>query len=335
MAGRAVLAASRASPPGGVLNERHSVQSSRVAQADATVQEVQMVNQVALVSETDQISSAALNIVGAAVQKQVSRDLGPIWNIDASVNVFEKLEDVPLGYWQVIIRDDIPFDAGGIHLNTENGQPFALVRFSNDWSLTVSHEIAEMLVDPSGNRTVAANSPKPDQGRVLILVEISDPSEAAKFGYTVNGVLVSDFYTPAFFDPVEASGVRYSFTGAITAPRQVRDGGYISWWDPETSHVFQLFVRGTNKQFVDRGPVPQGFGTLRSFTDTFTNQMREDLKKAPPAGAMLTAAVSQPLAAKRGAKRGAMRAPTANKVDRSTASAAARLRHQVDSLLKR
>jgi hypothetical protein len=105
-----------------------------------------MVNQVALVSETRKISSSPLSMVSAAIQKQVSRDLGPIWDIEATVDAFDNLEDVPLGYWQVIIKESIGFDAGGIHLNTDNGQPFALVEYSEDWSLTTSHETLEMLV---------------------------------------------------------------------------------------------------------------------------------------------------------------------------------------------
>src|SRR5260370_6134230 len=120
-----------------------------------------------------------------------------------------------------------------------------------------------MLVDPSGNRTVASNSPKPDQGRVLILVEACDPSEAAVFGYSVNGVLVSDFYTPQFFDPVPVDGVRYSFTGAITEPRQVLDGGYLCWWDPQTKHVFQLFVNRARQRIAVRVPLPDRFRPLR------------------------------------------------------------------------
>ncbi len=279
-----------------------------------------MVNQVALVSETKKISLSDLSIVSAAIQKQVSRDLGPIWNIQASVSAFDKLEDVPLGYWSLVISDEIEFDAAGIHLNKDNGQPYALVQYSDDWSLTTSHEALEMLVDPSGNRTVATNSPKPKQGRVLILVEVSDPSEAAKFGYSVNGVLVSDFYTPNFFDPVTAPGVRYSYTGAIKAPRQVLDGGYISWWDPLSTHVFQLFVDGGKKKFVDHGPLPAGFGTLRSFTDRFTNERRANLRATPPGALMLTAAYGK-------AKR-------PSKVDDSTKAAAASLRSQIDSLLK-
>ena len=46
--------------------------------------------------------------------------------------------------------------------------------------------------------------------------------------------MVSDFYTPDFFDPVPVSSVRYSFTGAIKSPRTVLKDGYISW--PRSDH---------------------------------------------------------------------------------------------------
>lgn len=277
-----------------------------------------MLNQVALLSDTNNISFSDLTLASAAIQKQVTRDLGPIWNIEASVDAFESLDVVPLGYWQVIIKDQIPYRAAGIHLNNENGQPFALVKYSDDWTVTSSHEILEMLVDPSGNRTVATNSPKDDQGRVLILVEVCDPSEAAQFGYTVNGVLVSDFYTPHFFDPISAVGVRYSYTGSLTEPRQVLDGGYISWWDPESKHVFQLFVENGQKQFIDRGSLPPGFGTLRSFADQFTNERRVAHMKAQPSGVLLTGAF--------GDKK--------TKVDSSTRATAESLRRQIDALMR-
>ena len=260
-----------------------------------------MLNQVALVAQTDQIAFPDLTSVAAAIQKQVTRDVSPIWNIDASVDAFASLDEVPLGYWHVLIDDTIPYQAQGIHLNEDNGQPYALIAYSEDWALTTSHEVIEMLVDPSGNRTLAVNSPKPGQGRVLVLVEACDPSEAAKFGYTVNGILLSDFYTPHFFDPVKASGVRYSFTGALTAPLQVLDGGYMSWWDPQSKHVFQLFVTGTKKTFKDRGPLPAGFGTLRSFTDSFTNDLRMELKKTPPKNVMLSTLGSATTGSRRGA----------------------------------
>lgn len=223
---------------------------------------------VALVSQTRHVGLDQLAVAAAAIQKQITRDFGPIWQISADLAAFGKLSDVPLGYWPIIIRDDIhERGAQGIHLNKQNGQPFALVQFSDNWTLTVSHECLEMLADPSGNRTQAGDSEKPEQGRVEYLVEVCDPSEAAQFAYSVNGVLVSDFYTPNFFDPVEAPGVRYGFTGAITRPHQVLDGGYLSWLDPETGHLFQEFVMGDQSTFIDRGPITAEFESLRAFSD--------------------------------------------------------------------
>src|ERR1700704_3894720 len=131
-----------------------------------------MINQVALISQTENVSSSQLALASAAIQKQVTRDVSPIWGIEATVDSFDRLSNVPLGYWQIIIRDAIPFEAQGIHLNRANGQPFALVEYSENWALTTSHECVEMLVDPSGNRTATANSVAPDQGRVQYLIEV-------------------------------------------------------------------------------------------------------------------------------------------------------------------
>src|SRR5271167_4389847 len=188
-----------------------------------------LIRQLALVSESKQIAPADVLKVSAAIQKQASRDLAPIWEITATVDVFDTLENVPTGYWPLIVMDDIDTPgAAGIH-EDKNGQPLALISAASSidgWSLTASHEALEMLVDPFGNRLVAGDSPKSDQGPVSFLVEVSDPSEASDFAYSANGVLVSDFYTPNYFDPVRAAGVRYSYTGAITSPRQVLKGGY-------------------------------------------------------------------------------------------------------------
>jgi hypothetical protein len=161
-----------------------------------------LIRQVALVSEVGGISSSDLSRVSAAIQKQVTRDFGPIWEVQGTVDSFQKLEDVPLGYWPVLIQTDIHEQGAlGVHLD-QNNQPFALVTFDDNWPLTASHETLEMLADPFGNRIMAGNSPKQNQGRVEFLVEVCDPSESAEFGYTVNEVTVSDFYMPSFFDPV-------------------------------------------------------------------------------------------------------------------------------------
>lgn len=231
-----------------------------------------LLRQLALVSESQQISFSELTRVSAALQKQATRDFSPIWSVEATVDAFERLEDVPLGYWPMIVMDNIGFDAAGIHLD-KDGQPFALITAGEGWALTASHETLEMLADPFGNRVVAGDSPKPDQGRVEFLVEVCDPSEAEEFGYTVNGILVSDFYTPSYFDPVQASGVRYSFTSALTEPRQVLRGGYLSWHDPVSDDWWQeIFFSGPQSQFRNLGPLTSRTESIRAQIDRRTNQ---------------------------------------------------------------
>ena len=254
-----------------------------------------LVRQLALVSEVSSISFSDLTRVSGELQKQVSRDFGPIWEITGTVDPFAKLEDVPIGYWPIIVRDDIGIpEAAGVH-EDKAGQPYALVTAGGGWALTASHETLEMLADPFGNRLVAGDSPKPDQGRVEFLVEVSDPSEAEQFGYSVNGIKLSDFYTPHFFDPVGADGVRYSFTGAITEPRQVLDGGYLSWHDPVSDHWWQLQNFGTPK-FIDLGVLTAANGSFRSQVDRLTEATAAKFRtgtKATLQAARLTSAANQ------------------------------------------
>ncbi|MFF5444770.1 hypothetical protein [Streptomyces sp. NPDC012888] len=238
--------------------------------------------QLALVSETtrNRITASQLTRVAAALQKQATRDFGPFWQVDATVDAFDRLEDVPVGYWPMIVVDDVP-DAAGFHTD-DNGQPFSVIEFSDSWSLTASHEMLEMCADPFGNRLVPGRSPHPEQGLVEFLVEVADPSEAAEFGYTVNGMLVSDFFTQRFYDPVAVDGVRYSFGGHIKAPRQVLPGGYISWREPVTDEWWQqIWFEGDAPTFRNLGRLT-GSGSLRAAIDARTKTVSRLAAEGPP-----------------------------------------------------
>ena len=157
--------------------------------------------------------------MSAALQKQATRDLAPVWGVSATVDAFERLEDVPIGYWPIIILDDIQAPGAAGYHTDDNGQPFALVQASTGWPLTASHECLEMLVDPFGNRTVAGGPPPQATGaaaqleRVTYLVEVGDPCEADAFAYSVNRIRLSDFITPHYYDP-DGSTVGASASGA-------------------------------------------------------------------------------------------------------------------------
>ncbi len=250
-----------------------------------------MLIQLGLVSEAPEITFSELTQASAAVQKQISRDFTPIWDVDATLDAFATLPDVPVGYWPIIVRNDIGRPGvAGIHLDKDN-QPLALVQFTNRWQLTVSHEVLEMLADPFGNRLIAGKSIHPEQGRVEYLVEVCDPSEDIQFGYPVNGVTVSDFYTPNFFDPVTSQGTRYSFTAAIPSPRTVLENGYLSWHDPVTDHWWQQTFFDATKTFRDLGIIPQTTESLREQVDRRTPRP-EAIKGLPTDNKFLLAAAA-------------------------------------------
>jgi hypothetical protein len=84
---------------------------------------------------------------------------------------------------------------------------------------------------------------------------------------------VSDFYTPNYFDPVTASGVRYSYTGAITKPGQVLRGGYLSWKDATSGHWWQeTWFDGGQPTVRDIGPANARAGSIRAFIDRMSGQ---------------------------------------------------------------
>ena len=89
-------------------------------------------------------------------------------------------------------------------------------RSTDAWTVVLSHEVLEMLADPCGNHLSPRRIRRDPTSASSYLVEVCDPCQS--IWYPVNGVPVSDFYTPRYFDPVAIPGVRYSFTGAIEQP---------------------------------------------------------------------------------------------------------------------
>lgn len=222
---------------------------------------------VALVSESKHLSFDKLAPVAAALSKQMIRDFEPMWRRTAVVTAFQAPSAVPVGYYQMIIKDDIDAPGAAGYHSDENNQPYSWIQYDSSWSVTCSHELLEMIADPWGNRLY----PGVIQGkRVQILEEMCDPCEA--FTYVIDGVTVSDFVTPEFFSAAPRKDHHYSFLGNLTSPYEVADGGYISWIDPSDNHWYQLTNFG-GVQVSDLGPAAEltkGFKTLREAIDHYS-----------------------------------------------------------------
>jgi hypothetical protein len=275
-----------------------------------------LTDHVALTSLTSNVSARRLMVVAAAIQKQVTRDFEPIWGIRGTVDPFGDLADVPVDYYPVVIFDDEDelldrlvaavgperavalveaFDADsctGIHTNAFNRQPFALVKATDDsWPMVASHEVLEMLADPYGNRLVSASHALDPNQRVNYLLEVCDPCQT--IWYTVNGEQVSDFYTPRYFDPVRNDVTRFSFTGELTYPLQILQGGYVSYIDPDDGGLYQLSGGEAEPQLiVDLRALASSTTALRTIVDGDPRTPRISQAAMRPAGGAAAAPFS-------------------------------------------
>lgn len=168
----------------------------------------------------------ALSLV---LQKQVSLHFAPIWGQDATVSVVGPTAAVvPVDAWLMTFLDNADAaGALGYHDLTKNGLPLSKI-FVKDTlasgeklSVTASHEILEMLIDPAC--ATWAN----DRLGTLHAFEMCDAVE--ELTYSIDGISVSDFVYPAFFEYFHTSGknhVHFDFLDVLTSPFQTAKGGY-------------------------------------------------------------------------------------------------------------
>lgn len=244
--------------------------------------------QVGLVDTSGKLDPSLVQSVAAALNIQVMRDLPQFWNVQATVSYLPHTSKLPAGIWPVRLVPKLPPGEGGVHMD-EHNQPYSLVIANpgcDEWTIDASHETVEMLVDPYGNRLQTSTAiaidgsrgVKDATGQFNYLVEACDPCEADEFAYSIQGVAVSDFITPHFYDPVETPGTRYSFTGAIKAPRQLLKGGYISFINLDENEWQQiLWVNPGAPQLNDLGPAAGG-QSLRVWVDAKVEEYKKKTK---------------------------------------------------------
>lgn len=192
-----------------------------------------MIN-IAIINHSTAVIDTDFKNVVSALQTQVTRDFYPIWGINAKLMIMPLNASIPPDWWQLIILDNSD-QAGalGYHDLTSFGKPLGKVFAGDDikygykWSITTSHELLEMLGDPDINLCVF--SKESSTKAQLYAYEVCDACEDDQFGYNINGVMVSDFVRPEWFEITTSPphGKKYDFGGHITAPFQLLSGGYI------------------------------------------------------------------------------------------------------------
>jgi len=206
------------------------------------------------------VTQAQLAKAVPAMQKQVSNDFCSAWGIDATLQIFGKSQRIPTTAWLLGVFDDAD-QAGalGYHDLTRAGQPLGKVfarTTINDgglWTVTFSHELLEMLADPNINLCAFDEANKR-----LYAYEVCDAVEADKLGYKIDGVTVSDFVLPGWFEPTHVGkNEKFAWKTKVARPFQLEPGGYISYFDLAGGGWQQLTARqATNARQMSAATSP-------------------------------------------------------------------------------
>jgi len=165
-----------------------------------------------------------LNDLIEAMQAYVDQHVAPVWGTPAKlVKSTGFLKDA----WAVAFLDDADQPGAlAYHDLTPDGLPLSKVFVRTTLaqgdlvSVSASHELVEMLVDPAINIMTTGPDPK-----TMYAYESADPVEELHFD--VNGLAMSDFVFPSYFEAFrKPRSVRFDHLDKVTKPFEILSGGY-------------------------------------------------------------------------------------------------------------
>ncbi len=169
-----------------------------------------------------------------AVAAQVRDHFAPAWRIPVNPVTYMDSGAAKPSWGAVLSLVDDPDQPGVLGWHTEGeggvifGYVFAAPVLDNGGQVltgatytvaaTLSHEVLETIADPHVN--LWATGP----ADTLISQEVCDPVENGS--YEIDGVSVSNFVTPEWFDAQSAAGTQLDYLNKVSKPFQMDKGGY-------------------------------------------------------------------------------------------------------------
>jgi hypothetical protein len=180
-----------------------------------------------------------------AVNRQIAEDFVPIWGNGRTLSLhaasFDPMQPDTLAEEPVrgdsvlyMVNESTLPGALGYHDMNTAGIPvgFVFVLDQNDWTITLSHEALELIIDPTVNLMVPGPDPRDPANWVLHAYEACDAVE--RMSYSIDGVAVSDFLTPNYFTLGDEKGTRNDFLGVGVKSFGVTPNSHISFFDLST-----------------------------------------------------------------------------------------------------
>jgi hypothetical protein len=264
-----------------------------------------------------------------AINRQIQWDFMPLWGQGRELRLhaasFEPGSEPEKVLEERVAADSVLYlvnestlpGALGYHsINTAELPAGFVFTQEGDWTITLSHEALELILDPNTNAFIPGPHPHDPNKLVLHCYEACDAVE--RMSYTIDGVLVSDFVTPHYFQPGEAPGTRNDFLGVGVKSFGVTRGSHIAFIDLATGKFDQVIGESTPASSLaakrqqaaehDKPRRPSDEQLAKLLADTRERLGRRKANLGPLRGVTRTAryrADAEALRARSGAKPGA------------------------------
>jgi hypothetical protein len=180
---------------------------------------ITVINQMTGVSDADDMAYVR------AQEVQFSRDVIPVWGQCPAIDFTPGGTGPSPGASPCWLQDtlDVP-DALGYHDEDAQGVPYIKVGNlpGNDWRTTASHEFLELAKDTSANLWAQFDA------TTFVAYELADPVEGDS--YDIDGIPMSNFVYPAWFDPQAQQGEKLDLLGKLSKPLTMTANGYMIVW---------------------------------------------------------------------------------------------------------
>jgi len=119
-----------------------------------------------------------------------------------------------------------------------------------NWTVTLSHEALELILDPEANLLVMGPHPDPSQNQRTVFHWYEACDAVQSQTYKIDDIEVSNFLLPLYFTESEEYSGRNDFLGRAFNNNQtlvsfnLSPGGYVGFYDIETNGMETYTLRG-------------------------------------------------------------------------------------------
>ena len=232
------------------------------------------------------VAARALDRAIVAINRQLAENFAPWWGMPGTLRKAPRgkvppaeraVQDACVLYLQKEVDDEGTL---GYHDKNDAGIPFAVVctdvsdELGEDWTVSLSHEVLELLGDPQANLLAMGPDPRDRRRNVFHWFEMCDAVQAQT--YEIGGVSVSNFVLPLYFTPGEQSGPN-DFLDSGLRSFETAPGGYVGFYDPRRGR-HMTFTPADDAPARRRFAIKQRLGRVRRASRyRATNQERAAL----------------------------------------------------------